>query len=72
MNVKEVLESIEEISGARFPDFPEISELCKHVIMWERDNLSVTTPRYKEPYTKFLKTVERRWGGRINTSKERE
>jgi hypothetical protein len=65
LNIKHLLDTIDEVSSKIYPEMPEISNLCKVLIMWERDYASLKTPRYKEPYQTFLKGVEKRWAERI-------
>ena len=65
MNIKHLVDTIHEVSGKLYPDVPEIAKLCEILITWERDYASVKTPRYKEPYAKILKGVEKRWTERI-------
>lgn len=65
MNIKHLIDTIHEVSDKLYPEVPEISKLCAALITWERDHASVQTPRYKEPYTRILKGVEKRWAERI-------
>ena len=65
MNIKHLIDTIHEVSNKLYPEVPEISKLCEALIIWERDYASIKTPRYKEPYTKILKGVEKRWAERI-------
>ena len=72
MNIKYLQKTIDEVAQRLYPDVPEVAKLCKAIIIWERDNASVTTPRYKNPYMNLLKGVERRMQDRFNKEKEGE
>jgi hypothetical protein len=54
MNLDEIVKHINAISDELYPDSPEVANLCKELITWERENISKVTPRYKEPYKKIL------------------
>jgi hypothetical protein len=66
MNLKSLLETIEKQSQNLFPEVENLSGLCHGLLLWERDNASIKTPRYKEPYLKMLKYVEKRWREKLS------
>jgi len=70
MNIKHLQTTIDEVANELYPEVPEVSKLCQAIIIWERDNISVATPRYKAPFANLLKGVERRWQERLNKEKE--
>ena len=70
MNIQHLIETIDEVAQRLYPDIPELPKLCQAVIIWERDNMSVTVPHYKDSYMRFLKGVEKRWQARLNEKKE--
>jgi hypothetical protein len=70
MNIQHLIEAIDEIAERLYPETPELAKLCQAVIIWERDNMSVTTPHYKDSYLRLLKGVEKRWQARLNQKKE--
>lgn len=65
MNIKNLNETIDEVSKKLFPDDPEVAKLCQDIIDWERDNASTKVPRYKEPYLYMLKRIEKRWSEKL-------
>jgi len=67
-DIKSLLDTVEDVSIRRYPETPEVTKLCQAIIMWERKNISITVPRYKEPYYNLLKGVEKRWRDRIDNS----
>ena len=66
MDIKHLQKTIDQIAERLYPDVPEVAKLCQAIIIWERDNASVSTPRYKAPFNKLLKGVEKRWQERLN------
>jgi hypothetical protein len=65
MDIESLLSTIEEVSEELYPDVPEVAKLCEAIMRWERSHISVATPRYKEPYLRFLKGVEKRYQARL-------
>jgi hypothetical protein len=72
MNIQHLLETVEEIANELYPDVPEVAKLCQAIIVWERDNMSVKTPQYKDSYQKLLKGVEKRWQSRLSKTEQGE
>ena len=72
MNIKHLQITIDEVAERLYPDVPEVARLCQVIIIWERENSSVATPRYKAPFNTFLKGVEKRWQARLNREKRGE
>lgn len=72
MDIESLLKTIEEISKKLYPDVPEVAKLCYAVMVWERLNISVATPHYKEPFARFLKGVEDRLQKRLAQEKQGE
>jgi len=71
-DIKSHLKTIEEVSNRLYPNIPEVAKLCQLIMVWERLNISQVTPRYKEPYEKFLKGVEDRLKKRLAQEKQGE
>ena len=65
MDIKSLLDTIDEVSQRLYPETPEVAKLCQALLEWERANISVTVPRYKDPYKKLLSGVEKRWRTRL-------
>ena len=65
MDIKYLLDTIEDVSKKLYPETPEVAKLCQALMEWERANISVTVPRYKDPYKKLLAGVEKRWRARL-------
>ena len=70
MDIKPLLETMGEVANELYPQVHEVAKLCQAIIVWETQNASVSTPRYKDPYMKLLKGVERRWEERLAKEKE--
>lgn len=65
MDINSLLDTIDEVSKRLYPETPEVAKLCQALLEWERSNISVAVPRYKDPYKKLLSGVENRWGSRL-------
>lgn len=72
MDIQGLVKTIDEVSRTFYPEVPEIAKLCEAIIRWERDNASILTPRYKEPFNTFLKGVGKRWQDRLEREKLEE
>jgi hypothetical protein len=54
MNIEEIIEIIREECKEPYPEFSELSEFCVDLLTWERSNISVAVPKYKEYYKRCL------------------
>ena len=54
MNLEEIIAIIKKESAELYPEMPELPQLCADLITWERSNISVAVPKYKEQYKRWL------------------
>jgi hypothetical protein len=72
MDIESLLETITEVSEELYPDVPEVAKLCQAIMIWERKNISVALPHYKEPLARLIKGVEDRMRKRLTSETQEE
>jgi hypothetical protein len=60
VNIEEIVKSINKTSEELYPGELEVAKLCEVLLRWERENITKTTTRYKEPYRKILDGIVKR------------
>ena len=57
MNTRLLLNEIESVSGELYQEDFFVEKLCKKIVVWETEHVSMSLPHYKEPYKQFIHEI---------------